>query len=200
MRATSIPMTVPDPTPPNATSSEVAWLRAFHSGSRKCMAECYEDHFDLVSQAVGAILTGADRETVVHELFFRLLSEPSLRSAFQGGSLPAWLRLVSRNQAIDHARRRRLEVLLPDLTAAVEAALPKEDHLEQRMHIHLTLERFRAQVLPPKWGPVFQARFVEHQDQPTAARALGIGRTTLAYQEYRIRSLLRRFVLKGEQT
>jgi RNA polymerase sigma-70 factor (ECF subfamily) len=64
----------------------------------------------------------------------------------------------------------------------------------------LTLERFRERLLPPKWRAVFDVRIVAQQDQPTAARALGMRRTTLAYQEYRIRRLLRRFVLRGDST
>jgi RNA polymerase sigma-70 factor (ECF subfamily) len=64
----------------------------------------------------------------------------------------------------------------------------------------LTLERFREQLVPAKWRRVFDARFLAQQDQPTAARALGMKRTTLAYQEYRIRRLLHRFVLRGDST
>jgi RNA polymerase sigma-70 factor (ECF subfamily) len=55
-------------------------------------------------------------------------------------------------------------------------------------------------VLPAKWDRVFVMRFLEQQDQPTAARSLGMARTTLAYQEYRIRKLLERFVLRREET
>jgi len=61
------------------------------------------------------------------------------------------------------------------------------------------LERFRDQVLPRKWQRVFVARFVEQQEQSAAARSLGMRRTTLAYQEYRIRRLLRRYVLRGDR-
>ena len=106
--------------------------------------------------------------------------------------------MVARNQTIDYARRRRLEI---SIAAAELAAGPQsvEDRLEQRTDIRLTLERFGGQVLPKKWHRVFVARFLEQQDQPTAARSLGMRRTTLAYQEYRIRNLLRRFILRGER-
>lgn len=174
-----------------------AWLRAFHGGERICLEACYRDHFDTVDRVVGSILAGADRETVVHEIFFRLLTEESLRRAFAGGSFPAWVRVVARNQAIDYARRRRLEVPLTEAADVCEA-MTRDDRIEQRADVHLTLERFRSEVLPPKWHPVFVARFVEQQDQLAAARALGMRRTTLAYQEYRIRHLLRRFMLRGE--
>jgi RNA polymerase sigma-70 factor (ECF subfamily) len=105
--------------------------------------------------------------------------------------------VVARNQAIDYARRRRLEVRISD-DAAGPAEATAEPELEQTIDVRLTLERFRQQVLPRKWQRVFVARFLEQQDQPAAARSLGMRRTTLAYQEYRIRRLLRRFVLRGE--
>jgi len=178
--------------------AEDAWLRAFHVGQRDCLERCYRDELTTVQRAVAAIVvTGADRETLVHEVFFRLLNEEPLRRGFHGGSFSAWLRVVARNQAIDYARRRRLEVHIPD-----EAHLSSDPGagggLDMQIDARLTLKRFREQVLPQKWRRVFDARFVQQQDQPTAARSLGMRRTTLAYQEYRIRNLLRRFVLRGE--
>jgi len=174
------------------------WLRAFHAGQRDCLERCYRDQLATVERAVATIIAmGADRETLVHEVFFRLLNEESLRRAFHGGSFSAWLRVVARNQAIDYARRRRIEVHIPD------DAHPASDPavggaLDKQVDARLTLQRFREQVLPQKWRRVFDARFVQQQDQPAAARSLGMRRTTLAYQEYRIRNLLRRFVLRGE--
>jgi RNA polymerase sigma-70 factor (ECF subfamily) len=174
------------------------WLDDFHRGARRCLEACYRDHFDTVDRAVAALVAGADRETLVHEVFFRLLTDESLRRAFRGGAFAAWLRVVARNQAIDYARRRRLEVPfasepnLPDAPAVAVA-------MERDLDVRLTLERFRERRLPPKWRPVFDARFIAQHDQPTAARSLGMRRTTLAYQEYRIRRLLRRFVLEGDR-
>jgi RNA polymerase sigma-70 factor (ECF subfamily) len=181
-----------------ALDREDAWLRAFHSGQRICLEQCYRDHLAAVDRVVATIVTaGADRETLVHEIFFRLLNEESLRRKYLGGSFPAWLRVVARNQAIDFARRRRLEVRIPD-DAAAPGDLAAAASLEQKIDARLTLERFCEQVLPRKWHRVFAARFVAQLDQPAAARSLGMRRTTLAYQEYRIRKLLRRFILRGE--
>lgn len=175
-----------------------AWLRDFHAGERDCLERCYRDHLKTVDGAVAGAVTGADRETLVHEVFFRLLTEPSLRGSFRGGSFASWLRVVARNQAIDYARRRRLEVSFTEDSGP--SAVVSLSGFEQQIDVRLTLERFRERLLPPKWRAVFDARIVAQQDQPTAARALGMRRTTLAYQEYRIRRLLRRFVLRGEST
>jgi RNA polymerase sigma-70 factor (ECF subfamily) len=189
-----------EPGPQTEPEAADAWLRAFHAGERACLERCYREQLPTVDRAVaGIVSSGADRETLVHEVFFRLLNEEQLRRGFRGGSLSAWLRVVARNQAIDYARRRRLEV------HAAEDATPAADPtaaqgIERQIDVRLTLERFCEQVLPRKWQPVFTARFVDQHDQPTAARALGMRRTTLAYQEYRIRKLLRRFVLRGDKT
>jgi len=95
--------------------AEDDWLRAFHAGQRDCLERCYREQWPTVERAVATIIaTGADRETLVHEVFFRLLNEESLRRGFHGGSFSAWLRVVARNQAIDYARRRRLEVQIPN--------------------------------------------------------------------------------------
>jgi RNA polymerase sigma-70 factor (ECF subfamily) len=173
-----------------------AWLREFHAGEHGCLERCYRDHLQTVDGAVAGVLTGADRETLVHEVFFRLLTETSLRQSFRGGSFASWLRVVARHQAIDYARRRRLEVSFTSDPGP--SALVSMPQFEQQIDVRLTLERFRERILPPRWRAVFDARIVAQQDQPTAARKLGMRRTTLAYQEYRIRRLLRRFVLRGE--
>jgi RNA polymerase sigma-70 factor (ECF subfamily) len=191
--------TVDSPARDAALDRGDVWLRAFHAGERRCLEQCYRDHLDAVDRVVATVVTtGADRETLVHEVFFRLLSEETLRQKFRGGSFSAWLRVVARNQAIDFVRRRRLEARIPDEATAAADPAPGSPSLEQKIDVQLTLERFREQVLPRKWDRVFTARFLDQQDQPAAARALGMRRTTLAYQEYRIRKLLRRFVLRGE--
>src|SRR4051812_8234655 len=176
-----------------ARSGEVEdWLLRFHEGTREVMRECYVDHFTGVERAVGRVLSGADKETVIHEVFFRLMSQKDLRVTFQGGSFRAWICTVARNQAIDHWRRQQLELpggSAEELLENVEDAT----RFELRAEARLMVERFRNECLPAKWLRVFEARFVEQLDQAEAARALGMSRTTLIYQEYRVRHLLRRF-------
>ena len=176
---------------------DARWLERFHGGDRVVLEECYREHYATVARSVGAVLSGADQETVVHEVFFRLLTRRDVRAGFEGGSLAAWLGVVARNLAIDHARRHRREpVVAPDTMAALaeRAAEPPEDDLDARRLI----DRFRRDVLPAPWRPVFEARFVAQLSQREAAAQLRMRRTTLAYQEVRIRRLLRRFVLRGD--
>lgn len=169
-------------------------LEAFHQGRRDALEACYREYFRVVDRSVGRVLKNADKETVVHELFFRLLSDEALRRGFRGGSMAGWLSTLAQNQAVDFARRRNRDV---PLEAAPEEAAPTPAH-DEELDARRVIERFKAEVLPAKWRGVFEARFIQQLDQRSAAKSLGMHRTTLAYQELRIRSLLRSFVLHME--
>ena len=180
-----------------APAQEAPWLDRFHAGERDTIEACYRDHFRVVDHAVGQVLRGADKETVVHEVFLQLLSRAELRRGFTGGGFTAWLATVARHQAIDFWRRYRNERSLDQMTAdgrTVEPA-PVGEPFERGVEARLAIDRFRRERLPAKWAPVFEARFVAGLDQRAAAARLGISRTTLAYQEIQVRRLLRRFLL-----
>jgi len=188
------------PNPPRARSgcadhgTESAWLEAFHRGDRDTLAGCYRDHFEAVERTIGSLLTGADRETVIHDVFSRLIAREELRRSFQGGAFPAWLATVARNAAIDFRRRYSREV--PFSTDTFQDA-SVDVRWEEATHARLLLERFQKEVLPRKWSSVFDRCFIQQMSQREAARALGLRRTTLAYREVRIRRALRRFLLDG---
>lgn len=168
-----------------------AWLEDFHEGRRATMADVYHDYFATVEAAVRRVLSGADKETVIHEVFFKLIASPEQRRRFQGGSFGAWITTVARNQAIDYARRRRRELTmladqLPTLTEVVEGDAVAD--------AHVLIKQFRD-GLPENWRRVFDLCFLGQLPQREAAAALGVARTTLAYQHYKIRVRLRRFLV-----
>jgi RNA polymerase sigma-70 factor (ECF subfamily) len=170
------------------------WLAGFYEGSPEAMEACYRTHFATVDAAVASVLRGADRETVVQDVFARLMSDSELRLAFKGGQLTPWLRVVSRNLAIDFLRRRKFE--LPDGLMPRGEPAQTQKGVERQVEAHMLVDRFRKDHLPPEWAAVFEARFIRQMDQRSAARHVGISRTTLAYRECRIRLLLRRFILR----
>jgi RNA polymerase sigma-70 factor, ECF subfamily len=170
--------------------SESDWLARFQAGERELLEAVYREHFVTVERAVGRLLSGPDQENVIHDVFYRLLASESLRQGFRGGSLAAWLHTVARNQAIDYLRQYRRKDLPAGDFADEEVAGDRE---AERTEARLLIEQFRREKLPAKWEPVFQARFIEQLDQREAARRLNMRRTTLAYQEFRIRQLLERF-------
>jgi RNA polymerase sigma-70 factor (ECF subfamily) len=172
------------------------WLRRFHDGDRAVMEKCYRDHFETVERSVGAVLGGSDKETVVHEVFLRLLTRHEVRAGFRGGSLARWLATVARNHAVDHVRRyAREQAVAPEVVVGLadSASAMVDESIDARRII----DRFRRQCLSAPWDRVFVARFIEQLSQREAAARLGMRRTTLAYQERRIRRLLRRFLLRG---
>jgi RNA polymerase sigma-70 factor (ECF subfamily) len=169
-------------------------LAAFHAGDRATLERCYREHFAAVTAAARRIVRPVDAETVTHEVFHRLLASAEMRAMFRGGNLGAWLARVTTNKAIDHKRRyAREEPLSPALP--VEAAVSDDS---ARLSAKLVVERFRRERLPPKWEAVFEKRFLEQLGQREAALALGMSRTTLMYQEHRIRALLRKFLLEDD--
>ncbi len=180
-----------------APSQDAPWLDRFHAGEREVLDQCYRDHFRVVDSAVGQVLRGADKETVIHEVFLQLLARAELRRGFTGGSFAAWLATIARHQAIDFWRRYRREHSLDQLTTANASNEPVQpvEPLERTVEARLLVDRFRRDALPAKWARVFEARFVSGLDQRSAAAQVGISRTTLAYQEIQIRRLLRRFLL-----
>jgi RNA polymerase sigma-70 factor (ECF subfamily) len=169
-------------------------LSAFHAGDRATLERCYRDHFGAVARAAARVLGPVDAETVTHEVFHRLIASADMRTSFRGGDLGAWLSRVATNLAIDYRRRLAREQALPDTLPAPER--PTED---EAVAARLLVERFEREVLPPKWRAVFEARFLRQLTQREAASELGVRRTTLLYQEHRIRALLRRFVLREER-
>jgi RNA polymerase sigma-70 factor (ECF subfamily) len=171
------------------------WLAAFHAGDRTVLEKCYRDTHASVLSAARRLLTDCDAETVVHEVYYRLISDGRFRQSFKGGSVAAWLAQVTTNSAIDHLRRRRREA----------APLPPESELESRgadarvddeLEAKILVERFRRERLPPEWAPVFDTRFLRRLPQREAAHELGIPRSTLVYQEQRIRELLTKFLIR----
>jgi RNA polymerase sigma-70 factor (ECF subfamily) len=175
------------------------WLARFHRGDRDAVEACYRECFASVQRVVERLVGGHDAETVIHEVFFRLLSEPEVRRSFRGGSMVAWLTTMAKNRAIDRLRERKHEVPLPERlpdSGDVGPAAGDTGGWEQALDARRLVARFTSEVLPPRWRAVFDVRFLEQLDQRSAAARLGISRTTLAYQEFRIRRLLRRFLLR----
>jgi RNA polymerase sigma-70 factor (ECF subfamily) len=153
----------------------------------------------MVAAVAGRMLPAVDAETVTHEVFYRLLSDSTLRANFQGGNFAAWLMRVATNAALDHLRRRRREV--GGLSEEHEADADTQAvarRVDEELEAKMLVERFRRECLPPEWAGVFEARFLRQVSQRKAAEELGMHRTTLVYQELRIRRLLAKFLVRTE--
>ncbi len=176
------------------TSEDGLWLEAFRRGDREALEQCYRRYYRVVEGAIGTILGLADRETVIHEVFLRLLTEHEMRQSFTGPSLGAWLATIARNRAVDVSRRARREDLVSE--PLDRAGLTGEGWDDGTTVARLLLDRFRSEHLPPALAPLFEARFMREMSQREAAQYLGMRRTTLAYQELQLRRRLRIFMLE----
>lgn len=180
-------------------ANDPAWLARFHAGERAILAAIYRDHFESVHATARRLLSDADAETVAHEVFLKLVEHGDFRARFVGGALRAWLCTVTRNRAIDLLRKRKREELSTDEDIERAAGVAKDDRFAEAASARALVERFRREVLPEKWRGVFEARFMRQLTQREAATELGITRTTLAYQELRVRGLLERFLLNTQE-
>jgi RNA polymerase sigma-70 factor (ECF subfamily) len=167
------------------------FVARFRAGHRETLEKTYRDAFTRVAAAAGRVLSSVDAETVTHEVFFRMLSDADFRASFRGGNIVAWLAQVAANAAIDTVRRRHREVGEAENDDADPARFDEE--VEAKMLI----ERFVAERLPQKFHALFDARFIRQLPQREAAAELRMQRSTLAYQEDRIRELLESFLLEG---
>jgi RNA polymerase sigma-70 factor (ECF subfamily) len=170
-----------DPSP----SSDGGWLERFHAGDREVLEACYVEHHEAVRRALGGIVSNRDRDSTLHQVFYRLLSDPELRASFQGGSFGGWLLTLARNEALQQRRRVARERPLEEAPSAATGPV-----LESELDLRRFVEEFKRDHLPPKWHGVFEARFLRGLTQREAATALGVSRTTLAYQEIQVRRLL----------
>jgi len=197
-----------DAPPSTSTSLSGERLAAFHAGDRSEIEACYREHVGRVLAAARRIVGSVDAETITHEVFYRLLSNAKMRESFQGGNLGAWLTQVVTRSAVDDLRRRKREVAHAEepmeeptgVASSSSASAPSSsaDTSQEHVDAKLLIDRFRRERLPPEWAAVFDARFIRQLPQREAARALGMPRTTLVYQEQKVRALLQRFLLGGE--
>ena len=178
----------------DSSSAAADWIEPFYRGDAATLVTIYEAHFKTVRAAVATVLRGADGETVTQEVFLRLVSNEGFRRAYRAGSFSSWLFSVARNQAIDYLRRRARET---PSGLALETGV-SEPKLDEELEARTLIRKFREEVLPPEWLPVFEALFLLQLDQREAARVARVPRTTLVYREHRIRALLRSFLLDSE--
>jgi len=188
---------LPDSDKTEAPASDASWLRLFHAGDPDVLSEVYSDYFRLVANVARGTATEVDAENIVHNVFLRLISNAEARRSFQGGRFASWLTVVTRNEALGVMRSRRRELAALDASQTEVGQEPTGRDLG--LEAQQLVRRFRDEGLPAKWAPVFEARFLRQLSQREAARALGIRRTTLAYQELRITQLLRRYIMTAER-
>jgi RNA polymerase sigma-70 factor (ECF subfamily) len=150
---------------------------AFESLFRQYQGEVYHWIVRIVRDAAAA-------EDLTAETFWRAYKgHAGFRS---DASFAAWLRRIATNMAIDHLRRRREYVELPEEIAAER----KPDSAVQQ-ETRLALRKAFAD-LPPRLRVVAQLGLVEDESYPEIAQALGISPLAVKLRMFRAVRLLRK--------
>jgi RNA polymerase sigma-70 factor, ECF subfamily len=153
-------------------------LEAFESLFRQYQGEVYRWIIRIVRNSATA-------EDLTVETFWRMYRA---RAQFDPsrGTLGPWLRRIATNAALDHLRRPRREVPLPDDLPAT-AKQPPAEQLELRREILSAIEK-----LSPPLRAVILLALVEEESYENIARALEISENAVRVRLFRGVRVLRK--------
>ena len=153
-------------------------LEAFESLFRQYQGEVYRWIIRIVRNSATA-------EDLTVETFWRMYRA---RARFDPakGALDPWLRRIATNAALDHLRRSRREVPLPDDLPATSKQPPAEQ-LELRREILAAIDK-----LSPPLRAVILLALVEEESYENIARALDISENAVRVRLFRGVRVLRK--------
>ncbi len=146
-------------------------LEAFESLFRQYQGEVYRWIMRIVRNSATA-------EDLTVETFWRMYRA---RAQFEPskGTLGPWLRRIATNAALDHLRRSRREVPLPDDLPATSKQPPAEQ-LELRRELLAAIDK-----LSPPLRAVILLALVEEESYENIAQALGISENAVRVRVFR---------------
>ncbi len=153
-------------------------LEAFESLFRQYQGEVYRWIMRIVRNSATA-------EDLTVETFWRMYRAHAQFDLAKGNCGP-WLRRIATNTALDHLRRSRREVPLPDDLAATTPQPPGEQ-LELRREIRNAIDK-----LSPRLRAVILLALVEEQPYERIAQALGISENAVRVRVFRGVRILRK--------
>jgi RNA polymerase sigma-70 factor (ECF subfamily) len=179
-------------------------LAAFRAGDRQALERVYRLHARAVERYLltlartrGGHATPPSLATdLLQEVFIRAFSKEA-RLGYDGlHDYGHYLAAVARNCFIDVVRSRSREVLLQpeDMPADLELAPEPADWCDP--HSLAVLEAYVSD-LPDRLRAVYQRRFLEDLSQEQTATAMGITRRAVRTAERRLRTGLRRALVKA---
>jgi RNA polymerase sigma-70 factor (ECF subfamily) len=151
---------------------------AAQQGDRAAFAELYTRHARVVHGILLARIPRLDVEDLVQDVFIQALQH--LSSLHDPLAFGAWLSAMARNKAIDHLRKTRPHVELPDHLSV--AARDRTEALA-------ALEAIRA--LPPAYRETLVLRLVEGMTGPEIAATTGMTEGSVRVNLHRGMKLLR---------
>lgn len=153
-------------------------LEAFESLFRQYQGEVYRWIMRIVRNSATA-------EDLTVETFWRMYRARAQFDLSKGNCGP-WLRRIATNSALDHLRRSRHEVPLPDDLPAT-AKQPPAEQLELRREILGAIDK-----LSPPLRAVILLALVEEESYENIAQALGISKNAVRVRVFRGVRVLRK--------
>jgi RNA polymerase sigma-70 factor (ECF subfamily) len=153
-------------------------LEAFESLFRQYQGEVYRWIMRIVRNSATA-------EDLTVETFWRMYRARAQFDPNKGNCAP-WLRRIATNAALDHLRRSRREVPLPDDLPAA-AKQPPAEQLELRREILAAIGK-----LSPPLRAVILLALVEEEPYENIAQALGISENAVRVRLFRGVRVLRK--------
>jgi RNA polymerase sigma factor (sigma-70 family) len=160
-------------------------LQRFVAGDLDAFESLFRQHQrDVYRWIVRIVRDPAVSEDLTVETFWRM--HRAHAGFHPDANFGAWLRRIATNVALDHLRRRRPYVELPDEIAADQ----KPDSAVQQQTRRALRKAFAE--LPPRLRVVAQLGLVEDETYPEIAEALGISAGTAKTRMFRAVRLLRK--------
>ena len=157
----------------------------FVAGDLEAFEQLFRDHQRQVYAWIMRIVrNSATAEDLTVEAFWRIYRSRALFRA--DGNFSAWSHRIATNVALDHLRKARREVELPDDLLAPSAPAPAVSR-EMRDHI-----RAAFQSLPAKYRLVATLALIEEVPYEEIAAAAGISVALVKVRVFRATRLLRK--------
>ena len=143
---------------------ESGWVAAARGGDRDAFGRLYTRFAPMVHGLLMARVPRTDVEDLVQDVFLRAMRR--LESLRDGTAFGPWVAAIARHRSVDHFRRRRPSVVLPeDLPAPGSAP-------EEGAGAREALEAIRA--LPEAYRETLVLRLVEGMTGPEIAARTGL--------------------------
>ncbi|HJZ63126.1 MAG TPA: sigma-70 family RNA polymerase sigma factor [Candidatus Acidoferrum sp.] len=160
-------------------------LERFAAGDLDAFESLFRQHQAAVYRWIVRIIRdSASAEDLTVETFLRAYRSHARFRA--DGNFEAWLRRIATNAALDHLRKARIHVELPDHLPAD----PTPDAAEQNESRVAILSALAS--LAPRLRVVVQLGLVEEESYRTIANALGISESAVKLRMFRAVRILRK--------
>lgn len=178
------PDALPGPLTPGDSLARL--VEAARLGDRDAFGRLYERHARMVHGILLARVSRSDARDLVQEVF--LVALERLSTLHDDEAFSGWIATIARRRAIDHGRRARHELELPDnLTEPRSGSNPPQ--ADVRADAQRALDEIRA--LPETYRETLLLRFVEGLTGPEISALTGLTPGSVRVNLHRGMKLLR---------